>query len=229
MRFFALTFVTAALLSTFPACIGKSADRPLIGRYHLVHPEGCVSDIQDSTLVIREDGTYDQTVQLKNGRNETVENRHWAYDRTQRRMTFSKFLVSGETSFAAEASHPALTNRPLFCLILSILRVCSSGQPNPSFKGYGCIGMTHKLTKAPQPPLSYPGAVPDSERAKKPRLDTPAPGEEVVPGDRVEGLGNFGKPTGEIGTVEQTNEDDAIVKWDDDGRMRLRQPWLKKL
>jgi hypothetical protein len=42
-------------------------------------------------------------------------------------------------------------------------------------------------------------------------------------------LGDFGKPTGEFGTVEQTNEDDALVKWDDDGRMRLRQPWLKKV
>jgi hypothetical protein len=42
-------------------------------------------------------------------------------------------------------------------------------------------------------------------------------------------LGNFGKPTGEFGTVEQSNEDDAVVKWDGDGRMRLRQPWLKKV
>jgi hypothetical protein len=46
---------------------------------------------------------------------------------------------------------------------------------------------------------------------------------------RVEGLANFGKPTGEFETVEQTNEDDALIKWDDDGRMRLRQPWLKKV
>ena len=29
-------------------------------------------------------------------------------------------------------------------------------------------------------------------------------------------LGNFGKSTRELGTVEQTNDDDAIVKWDDD-------------
>ena len=28
--------------------------------------------------------------------------------------------------------------------------------------------------------------------------------------------------------MEQTNEDDAIVKWDDDGRTRLHQPWLKE-
>jgi hypothetical protein len=49
------------------------------------------------------------------------------------------------------------------------------------------------------------------------------------PGDRVAGLGNFGKPTGELGTVEKTNEEDALVKCDDDGRKRLRQPSLKKV
>jgi len=86
------------------------------------------------------------------------------------------------------------------------------------------------LHKAPQPPLSYRGATPDSDRAKKPPLAEPAAtGQELNPGDRVEGLGNFGTPTGELGTVEQANEDDAVVKWDDDGRMRLRQPWLKKV
>lgn len=44
----------------------------------------------------------------------------------------------------------------------------------------------------------------------------------------VEQLGNFGKPTGELGTVERMNENDAIVKWDNDGRTRVHQPWLKK-
>src|ERR1700675_3143208 len=87
-----------------------------------------------------------------------------------------------------------------------------------------------KLHKAPQPPLSHPGATPDSDRAKRPSLaEPPAPDQELTPGDRVEGLGNFGMPTGELGTVEQANDDDAVVKWDDDGRMRLRQPWLKKV
>jgi hypothetical protein len=87
-----------------------------------------------------------------------------------------------------------------------------------------------KLRKAPQPPLSYPGATPDSDRAKRPPLaEPPATDQELNPGDRVEGLGNFGKPTGEFGTVEQANEDDAVVKWDGDGRMRLHQPSLKKL
>jgi hypothetical protein len=86
------------------------------------------------------------------------------------------------------------------------------------------------LKKAPQPPLSRPGAAPDADRAKRPSLvEPPDSGEELNAGDRVEGLGNFGKRTGELGTVEQANEDDAVVKWDDDGRVRLRQPWLKKI
>ena len=87
-----------------------------------------------------------------------------------------------------------------------------------------------KLRKAPQPPLSYAGAVPDADRAKRPPLSGPSStSQELTPGDRVEGLGNFGKPTGEIGTVERANEADAIVKWDDDGRTRLHQPSLKKI
>jgi hypothetical protein len=89
--------------------------------------------------------------------------------------------------------------------------------------------LTPKLRKAPQPPLSHPGAPADADRAKRPALVQRSPDSELTPGDRVEGLANFGKPTGEFGTVEQTNEDDALVKWDDDGRVRLRQPWLKKV
>ena len=90
--------------------------------------------------------------------------------------------------------------------------------------------MIPKLRKTPQPPLSHRGAVPDSDRAKKPplgaRLDTQ---QELNPGDRVEGLGNFGKPNGQKGTVERTNEEDAVVKWDNDGRTRLHQPGLKRI
>lgn len=87
-----------------------------------------------------------------------------------------------------------------------------------------------KLRKAPQPPLSHAGAVPDSDRAKRPPLsEAPATSQELTPGDRVEGLGNFGKPNGEFGTVKLANEEDAIVKWDDDGRVRGYQPSLKKI
>jgi hypothetical protein len=90
--------------------------------------------------------------------------------------------------------------------------------------------LTPKLRNAPQPPLSHAGAPAEADRAKRPSLvQPPAPDSELNPGDRVEGLADFGKPTGEFGTVEQTNEDDALVKWDHDGRMRLHQPWLKKV
>jgi hypothetical protein len=94
---------------------------------------------------------------------------------------------------------------------------------------YGTNKPIPKLRKAPQPPLSHAGATPDSDRAKRPPLSEPAAGQELTRGDRVEGLGNFGKPTGEIGTVERANEEDAVVKWDDDGRTRLHQPSLKKI
>jgi hypothetical protein len=92
------------------------------------------------------------------------------------------------------------------------------------------IKPTPKLRKAPQPPLPHAGAIPDSDRAKRPPLAEPsATDQELNPGDRVEGLGNFGEPTGELGTIEQTNEDDAVVKWDDDGRTRIRIPLVKKV
>jgi hypothetical protein len=95
---------------------------------------------------------------------------------------------------------------------------------------YGTNKPIPKLRKAPQPPPSYSGAVRDSDRAKKPPLSEPfVTGQELTRGDRVEGLGNFGKPTGEFGTVERANEEDAVVKWDEDGRTRLHQPSLKKI
>ena len=81
-----------------------------------------------------------------------------------------------------------------------------------------------------QPHLSDSVARPDVDLANRPPLVSPsAATEELKRGDRVEGLGNLGSPTGEIGTVERTNEDDAVVKWDDDGRVRVGQPWLKKI
>ena len=54
---------------------------------------------------------------------------------------------------------------------------------------HGTNKPTPKLRKAPQPPLSHAGAVPDSDRAKRPPLSEPsATGQELSPGDRVEGL-----------------------------------------
>ena len=90
--------------------------------------------------------------------------------------------------------------------------------------------LTPKPRKAPQPPLSHVGAPADADRAKRPPLVQPsAPDPELNPGDRVEGLGNFGKPNGEFGVVERANDEDAIVKWDEDGRTRLHQPALRKV
>jgi hypothetical protein len=86
-----------------------------------------------------------------------------------------------------------------------------------------------KLRKSSQPPLSHAGARPDSDRAKMPPLGESSAAGELNPGDRVEGRGDFGRPNGELGTVERTNEEDAVVKWDDDGRTRLHQPSLKKI
>ena len=90
--------------------------------------------------------------------------------------------------------------------------------------------LTHKLRKAPQPPLEHAAATADRDRAKRQPLVRPSASDaELNPGDRVMGLADFGKPTGEFGTVEKTNEDDALVKWDDDGRTRQHQPSLKKV
>ena len=147
------------------------------------------------------------------------------------------------------------TDAPL--IQINLQKLCSLDRPSHSFQAYAVSikpmnsrgearscslrgeesTMTHgtnkpipKLRKAPQPPLSHAGAIPDSDRAKRPPLSEPAAtGQELIPGDRIEGLGNFGKPTGEFGTVKQANEDDAVVKWDDDGRVRVHQPSLKKV
>jgi hypothetical protein len=89
---------------------------------------------------------------------------------------------------------------------------------------------TPKLCPSAEPPLSHAGATPDSDRAQAPPLAEPAAtSQELNPGDRVEGLGNFGMPTGQLGTVERVNENDVVVKLDNDGRMKLRQPWLRKV
>jgi hypothetical protein len=70
--------------------------------------------------------------------------------------------------------------------------------------------LTPELRKASQPPLSHAGAPAEADRAKRPSLVQPsAPQAELNPGDRVEGLGNFGMPTGQLGTVERANEEDA--------------------
>jgi hypothetical protein len=97
--------IVVAAVFTLSACT-KWTERSLVGTYGLNHPTGCRDDIQDSTLVVRADGRYDQHVHLKSGGDESVENGYWTYDRATRRINFSKFLVSSETSFSTLASHP---------------------------------------------------------------------------------------------------------------------------
>lgn len=92
--------------------------------------------------------------------------------------------------------------------------------------------LTPKLRKAPQPPLSHPGSTADSDRAKRPPIrELSVTQEEVIPGESRRGRERLGKPTGEFGILERANEneDDAVVKWDQDGRTRLHQPSFRKV
>src|SRR5205814_1670245 len=49
-------------------------DSGSLTRHH--HPKPCSDDIRDSTLVVREDGTYRQQVQLKRSDSGTIETGH---------------------------------------------------------------------------------------------------------------------------------------------------------
>ena len=84
--------------------------------------------------------------------------------------------------------------------------------------------MTHidksipKLRRAPQPPLSHLGATADSDRAKQPRSPTVCHWRGTKSRRSRRGFGRLRNTDRGLGTVERTNEEDAIVKWDDDGR-----------
>jgi len=67
--------------------------------------------------------------------------------------------------------------------------------------------------------------VPRDHRSPSP----PPPTGSSVPEIASRVWANFGKPNGEFGTVESANDEDAIVKWDDDRRIRIHQPSLKKI
>ncbi len=77
--------------------------------------------------------------------------------------------------------------------------------------------------------MSHPVATPDSDCARRPLLaDSSANEHELRFGDRVIGLGDFGKPTGEFDIVQRANEDDAEVRWVPDRRVRVHQPSISK-
>ena len=127
----------------------------------------------------------------------------------------------GEASFAEILGCPVWNSRAILsrlCCIYREMKSRSKGTDLVSWKETIEIMIpitnkpTPKLRKASQPPLSYSGAPPDSDRAKSPPLAEPAAtDQELNPGDRV-GLSNFGTPTGEFGTVQQANDEDAVVK-----------------
>ena len=51
----------------------------------------------------------------------------------------------------------------------------------------------------------------------------------VKRGERVEEIGAFGAMTGEKGTVLSAGADQAVVKWDGDGKELLNQRYLTKV
>src|ERR1700751_1477784 len=108
--------VTAAMLTTLSSCT-RWVERPLIGRYHLVHPTGCRDDIQDSTLVVRDDGTFDQQVQLKSAGTRPLKMDAGRTTDQNSELTSRGFSFSAETSFWPEPSHPAIifVNRSADC------------------------------------------------------------------------------------------------------------------
>jgi len=59
-------------------------------------------------------------------------------------------------------------------------------------------------------------------------LDPDPAEQQLKPGDRVEALGNFGKPMGTFGTVETVEEYSVAVLWDGDVHMTLGPAWIKK-
>jgi len=62
-----------------------------------------------------------------------------------------------------------------------------------------CVKLPNRRCHTPGLPLIQTGA-------KKPSLVEPSgTGQELSPGDRVEGLGDFGMPMGEFGIVRQVN------------------------
>lgn len=118
VTFMAVTSTLALVLLS--AC--TKTEKSLVGTYHLVNASNCRADVEDSHLVIHSDGTYDERAHFKNIGHEATENGHWTYDRKARRISFSKFLISSETSFEIEPGHPAV-------IFVSRARNCWYGQP----------------------------------------------------------------------------------------------------
>jgi hypothetical protein len=100
---------------------------------------------------------------------------------------------AGEGSFSAN-DLAELYGLPHEALAKILQRLATAGVLMFSSAHAGEPQPIPKLRKAPQPPLSHAGAIPDSDRAKRPPLSEPsATDQELSPGDRVEGLGQLRK------------------------------------
>ena len=81
----------------------RSNPQVLVGTYHLVNASDCRNDIREATLVVRNDGTYDEQVHLTTGQVESVQNERWEYDSRMMKIRFSKLFVS--------LKHPLMSRR----------------------------------------------------------------------------------------------------------------------
>jgi hypothetical protein len=117
----ALAVMTIAVwLLGLSAC--TSRPEALIGTYHLVNASDCRNDVRDATLIIREDGTYDEQVRLTSGEMQNIQNERWEFDSRITKIRFSKLLVSPQTSFDVEPKHPVF-------IFVNPVRDCWYGQP----------------------------------------------------------------------------------------------------
>jgi hypothetical protein len=105
-----------------------------------------------------------------------------------RSLPAAKLIVRTERFGTAEPCVPSTT-------LYLTSRQTGEAKPLGQWKMGRINKLTPKLRKAPQPTLSHAGAPADADRAKRPPLvQSSAPDSELNPGDRVEGLANFGKP-----------------------------------
>jgi hypothetical protein len=71
--------IAASLLLPAVAC---DSSRRMVGPYTLVNGDNCkTKDIRSSHLVLKPDGTYDQTHELSNGEIVRINGEHWTYSR----------------------------------------------------------------------------------------------------------------------------------------------------
>ena len=82
--------IAASLLLPTVAC---DSSRRMVGPYTLVRADDCKAiDIRSSHLVLKSDGTYDQTHELTNGEIFHVNGEHWTY--SQRTIYLKNFHIS---------------------------------------------------------------------------------------------------------------------------------------